>query len=370
MEPSKKPSVLLSVNSIVRNEETVLGRMLDSIRNIADEIVIVDTGSTDETVNIAISYGAKIAFREWRDNFAAAKNHALDLCSNEWSLYLAADEVFECKDPDALKAFLYTVPKKTNLIYIPYVYSRNEHSLVAIQYNRPVIVRGKVPRYIGWIHEQIHSNIDIANEPRCIYSKCKIEHLAKQDILEKPREDLRILSEEVTQYGYDDAKVYYLGRQYYYDKKYVEAIATLSHFTSLGFVWECEKADAFRMMSLCAKELYDYDSELKYAFNAIATDPLSASCFVNIGNIFYYNKNFAKAIPYFAAAIAVCKEEKDFSYFDVGRDNREYPHNILALCYYNIGNKKMAEKYGKRAIELNPSDKSLRDNMKYYQEDS
>ena len=82
----------LSVSMIVKNEEKHLNRCLSSIRDAADEIVIVDTGSTDKTIEIAESFGAKVFNYNWINDFSSARNFALSKCSGDWILYLDADE--------------------------------------------------------------------------------------------------------------------------------------------------------------------------------------------------------------------------------------------------------------------------------------
>ncbi len=89
---AKKPSPRLSVCMITKNEEANLARCLRSVQKLANEIVVVDTGSTDSTVQIAKSFGAKVGFFEWTNDFAAARNMALDLASEAWALSIDADE--------------------------------------------------------------------------------------------------------------------------------------------------------------------------------------------------------------------------------------------------------------------------------------
>ena len=83
----------LSLCMIVRDEEKRLGRCLDSVKNLADEIVIVDTGSRDKTVEVAQKYDAKIGYFEWCDDFAAARNKSIELASSDWILWLDADDI-------------------------------------------------------------------------------------------------------------------------------------------------------------------------------------------------------------------------------------------------------------------------------------
>ncbi len=82
----------LSVAIITYNEEDVIGRTLEAVKDIASEIVVVDSHSTDRTREIAKSYGAKVYVEEWK-GYAGQKNSALKKCTQEWILFLDADEV-------------------------------------------------------------------------------------------------------------------------------------------------------------------------------------------------------------------------------------------------------------------------------------
>lgn len=84
--------IRLSAVLIVKNEESCLGTCLESLKGVVDEIVVVDTGSTDSTVEIAKAAGAKLGTFEWCDDFAAARNAALDLATGDWALWIDADE--------------------------------------------------------------------------------------------------------------------------------------------------------------------------------------------------------------------------------------------------------------------------------------
>ena len=85
-------SVCLTLAMIVRNEERHIGRCLKSVQGLADEIVVVDTGSTDRTKLIALESGAKVLDFPWSDDFSAARNHGLEAAQGRWILVLDADE--------------------------------------------------------------------------------------------------------------------------------------------------------------------------------------------------------------------------------------------------------------------------------------
>ena len=94
---------LLSAALIARNEERFLGTCLDSLAGLADEVIIVDTGSTDATPRIAEERGITVHSFPWVDDFSAARNRALDLARGEWILYIDADERVRCGAANARK---------------------------------------------------------------------------------------------------------------------------------------------------------------------------------------------------------------------------------------------------------------------------
>jgi len=83
---------MLSLSMIVKNEEPFLAHCLDSVRGLVDEMVILDTGSTDGTLEIARAAGARVFQSPWRDDFSAARNASLEKATGDWILILDADE--------------------------------------------------------------------------------------------------------------------------------------------------------------------------------------------------------------------------------------------------------------------------------------
>ncbi len=104
---ARSPSpILLSACLIVKNEEQRLPQCLDSLRSLADEIIVVDTGSSDHTIAIAKKYKARIFDFEWCDDFSQARNYAIAQAKGKWILIIDADEVFEQKAITTLQAIM------------------------------------------------------------------------------------------------------------------------------------------------------------------------------------------------------------------------------------------------------------------------
>jgi len=98
--------LLLSAALIVRNEGAFLDGCLGSLDGLVDEIVVVDTGSTDDSVAIANRHGARIEHDEWQHDFARARNHSLDIVRGDWVLYIDADERVVHGDHQAARSWL------------------------------------------------------------------------------------------------------------------------------------------------------------------------------------------------------------------------------------------------------------------------
>ncbi|AEH51409.1 glycosyltransferase family 2 protein [Pseudothermotoga thermarum] len=110
---------LLSVAMIVKNEEHNLERALNSIKDVVDEIVIVDTGSTDRTVEIAKKYTDKVYFHPWKNDFSEARNNSLKYPTCEWVLIFDADEEASEEFRKNIRQFLQSLPKDVNTVYLP-----------------------------------------------------------------------------------------------------------------------------------------------------------------------------------------------------------------------------------------------------------
>ncbi len=87
----KKSAPSIAAALIVRDEARSIVRCLESVRSWVDHIVVLDTGSQDDTVDLARGCGAQLYQLDWPDNFSIARNHALDLADADWNLIIDAD---------------------------------------------------------------------------------------------------------------------------------------------------------------------------------------------------------------------------------------------------------------------------------------
>ncbi len=140
----------LSLCMIVRDEGEHLGRCLSSVRDVVDEVCVVDTGSTDDTVAIARFFGAQVETLAWSDDFAAARNASLALAKEDWILVLDADEEVVTNDA---RSKLLDFSRRTS-VEAGRIWIQDEEEQGACPVTR-FFPRGARPCFRGRIHEQL-----------------------------------------------------------------------------------------------------------------------------------------------------------------------------------------------------------------------
>lgn len=153
---------LLSLCMIVRDEEKVLDRCLSSVQGLVDEIIIVDTGSTDRTKEIAATYTSQVYDHVWNKDFAEARNVSLRHATGKWILMLDADEYVQPNGHLELRAFLqsYVIDKPCGftLKILNLKGSGDDKSNFTESSGARIFANGLSIRYVNPIHEQLISN--------------------------------------------------------------------------------------------------------------------------------------------------------------------------------------------------------------------
>ena len=141
---------------ITKNEEENIFKSLSAVKDLADEIIVVDSGSTDNTAKIAESLGAKVFKRQF-DSFSNQKNYALSLASNEWVLHIDADEIVPAALRDEIKQKLEDA--QADAFYIPrenyFLCKKMKYSGLAKEYRLRLAKKTKSEYVGGLIHEEL-----------------------------------------------------------------------------------------------------------------------------------------------------------------------------------------------------------------------
>jgi glycosyltransferase involved in cell wall biosynthesis len=204
---------------IVKDEEASLGRCLDSVASLVDEIILVDTGSADRTRDIAASYGARVIEHPWRGDFSEARNVSLEQATGQWILYLDADEALS-EGQEQLREVLQTDPGHMGffLPLINFVGEQAEQDAVTSPAFR--IFRND-PRYRFQraLHEQILTTVlDVTPGAQVGFLPVLIEHFGYLRALvlgrDKVQRNLSIAKEEVRRYPREGFVWYNLAQEY------------------------------------------------------------------------------------------------------------------------------------------------------------
>src|SRR4051794_25005043 len=208
----------LSLCMIVKDEEEMLPRCLAAAKPAVDEIIIVDTGSTDRTVEIAHEFGATVLHHEWNGSFSDARNVSLDAASGDWVIYLDADEVLVEEDAERLHARTGHVWREAfTLVETNYTGDVEDgtamtHNALRMWRNRPEY------RFKGRLHEQMAYALPGYLTERIEYTQLRIEHYGYlgvvRDAKDKSRRNLDLLLQQVAD-GHENAfQSFNLGSEY------------------------------------------------------------------------------------------------------------------------------------------------------------
>lgn len=228
---SRRTDPTLSLCMIVKNEAATLERCLSNARPHVDEIVIVDTGSTDGSLEIARRYADVLDEIEWPDSFSAARNHSLDLASGDFILILDGDEYIEEEEGwKSLRAALHS--NKIVGLQLPVMNLMPEGEMVLADriWQERVFLNHPHLRYSGKVHNQIQSAlVELMNRTNRTMHRVDAEvvhtgyALAKDRMKEKYRPRLSLLQYEYDNpqgpkhrayYGYQLALVYFVLQEY------------------------------------------------------------------------------------------------------------------------------------------------------------
>ena len=215
---------MISICIIVKDEEKNIKKCLDKLSKLEYEIIVVDTGSTDNTKNIAKLYTDKVYDFTWCDDFSAARNFAIDQANQEYILMVDSDEFLVNFNKKDFEKLLLMHPKKVGRIHRNNIFVRN-----ALEYSSEELVNRvfskKYFQYSGRIHEQI---VALSKEEYVTYEvPLFFDHTGyngnTNDRKNKAQRNIQLLLRSLREDGDDPYTLYQLGKGYYFQEDYKEA---------------------------------------------------------------------------------------------------------------------------------------------------
>lgn len=339
----------LSLCMIVKNEEDVLERCLKSVKSCVDEIIIVDTGSTDKTKSIALNFTSNVYDFKWIDDFSAARNFSFSKATGDYIMWLDADDIVTPLNANKLLSLKNTYDPKTDIFMFKYNVAFDKNNNPTFTYYRERIIRNS-PKY-KWespIHEVIPLNGNI------VYNDISIEH--KKLKSNPPKRNLNIFKKMIDDGVKLDARQqFYYGRELFYNSEDNEAINVLEDFLNRNDGWSENKIDACKLLGNIYLKKGNAEKALNSLFGSFFyAEPRSNIC-CDIGKIFFDKKDYYNSIFWYE--LAASRNQNINSNAFIEPDTFGYiPYMQLCVIYYRLGDFVKANMYNEMAGKLKPND--------------
>lgn len=341
----------ISLCMIVKNEEKMLGACLESVKDLVDEIVIIDTGSEDKTKEIARKYTDLVYDFEWVGDFAAARNFAFSKGTKKYLMWLDADDVLLPEDRKKFQELKHSLNPDVDVVIMNYNLGVDETGLPKVQFKRERLI--KRSRNYKWV-EPVHEYVQFSFHHNVHYTDIAITH-GQRDNRVTDR-NLKIIENTFKKNGVlNSRQLYYYGRELTANKRYKEAADAFNEF----FIKDKEKSHAFYLTAFqdlyhCYKELNDNENALKSLLRSFEYIPPRAEIICKIAYFYKEQAEFDKAISWFQIALNLTKPKENLGY--IADDLWGFiPATELSMLYLTQGNYKDALHYLKKAAVFKPS---------------
>ena len=333
---------------IVKDEEDVLARCLDCVKQFADEIIIVDTGSTDKTKEIASEYTDKVLDFEWCDDFSKARNYSFSKATMDYVMWLDADDVLSYIEIEKINQLKLNMVADTYML--KYATSFDESGKPSFVFERERILRrDKRATWCGFVHEAIVpfgkvEHLDITIQHRKIAT-----HYTKRN-LNLFRKALR------RGVKFNAREQYYYARELFYWGYYKKCKVELNKFFKMPNKFLPNTIDAVLITSKCCEKLNDFENAKQWLYEGLNIMP-NAEIVCELARLYKNEGKVESAIFWYQSALNISKPTMQGLFV-----REEYYYlipllELVVLCYNK--DKELSKLYHLKAKELYPSNKKV-----------
>lgn len=340
---------------IIKDEELVLDRILKCAKQFADELIIVDTGSKDKSIEIAKKYTNKVYEFKWCNDFAKARNFSFSKASSDYIMWLDADDYISDENIKKIQK-LKTNNMLTDVYMFKYVMGFENNKPTFEFYRERLIKRSLNLQWEGFVHECISpcGKID--------YEDIEIEHRKLK--VSDPKRNLNLYRKALKrEIKFSPREQYYYSRELYYNGFYSSALRELKKYLKLNDNFQPNIIGAYLL--ICEIYLIKQQSlkAKEYIFNCISKFLPNAEMSCMIGRIFDTLKDSTQAIFWYQTAMFCPKQTSGF----VQPDYQNFiPYLELSKLYYYSNNYNEAKKFHILAKKLKPNHPSIKFNEQFF----
>jgi Glycosyltransferases involved in cell wall biogenesis len=294
---------------IVKDEAECIRQCLDSLKKVVQQIVVVDTGSTDDTVKIAKRYGAEVYFHEWAEDFSAARNLAIDKAKGDWIIFLDADEYFPEKTVQQVPKLIkkYSADCDAFLTEIANVDENQENKVLDKFYAIRIFHKDPCIRFSGKIHEQLKHSADrqirlYRVDPQMI----QLIHTgySRERLRQKCERNLRMLLLQLLKNPQDTSLYRYLADAYYGLEDYEQALKYACLDIATGHKEITYATRSYRVwLDILHTKKADFATIEAALQKSIAEFPDLPDFYAEYGLLFLNAKRYDEALPWFLKSL-------------------------------------------------------------------
>ncbi len=361
MKNGGKDMITISLCMIVKNEEAHLARCLDSIADVMDEIIIVDTGSTDATKEIAAKYTDKVLDFPWINDFSAARNFAYINATMDYQMWLDADDVLPEEEKEALLKLKQTLDPAYDMVTMKYHASLDQDGQPLLTSTRERLTkREKNYRWQDPVHECIplqgniyHSDITIWHH-KPFSTAVSTRNL---DIYE---------AIELSGRQFTPRQVYYFARELKDHGKYAKAAYYFQRFLDSKAGWGEDNIATCYNLAICYQALGDNEKIVPILLRSFEFAAPRAEICCELGYYYMRREIYTTALDWFNLAANLPKPD---SLGFILADYWGYiPYIESCVCYCRLQRYDEAEKYNNLAAKIKPEATAVLQNRQYLQE--
>ncbi|MEI7742751.1 MAG: glycosyltransferase [Chloroflexota bacterium] len=346
----------ISLCMIARDEERVLGECLRSVRPWVDEIVLVDTGSTDRTVEIAREHGAKVHHFPWIDDFAAARNASIEHATGEWILWMDADDTIPEECGKRLHDVVFQTEERTTgfILQVHFPAAPGDPAMTVVDHvklfrNLPEL------RFTGRIHEQILGSINRMGG-RVERTDLHVVHSGYDHSPEgqktKRERDLRILALEQREHPDDPFVWFNVGMTHFHMRDFDRSREALERSLGLAKPHESIVRKMYAMLAGGALEMGDPAKAREWIERGLALTPRDPELLFRAGAVYRVVGELGKAEEAYRLLLTG-REVGHIDSLDVTMTGYKARHN-LALVLQDMGRLGDAEGEFRAALAEHP----------------
>lgn len=351
-----------SLCMIVKNEEKTLERCLESVKGIFDEIIIVDTGSLDNTKATAKKYTDKIYDFIWCDDFSLARNFSFSKASGDYIMWLDADDIIDDKNANKLLDLKEKLSFDTDVVMMKYATGFDETGNETFFYYRERLIKKfSGLKWNGFVHEVITPKGNV------VYEDITVFHKPDNKKQKDPARNLKMYESKLASGAKLSAReTYYFARELYYNGKYDKASKYFEEFLSFPNGWYVDKINACTIL---------YDIYIQFSVNkaisalakALSYDIVNPQVLCLMGDAQKISCRLDQAIFWYSSAL-LCPPSYRQNGFVMPEYERYYPLLQLCVCYDMLGEYDKAKEYNRLAGIEKPDSEAVKLNEKYFEE--